>query len=121
MPAPEAIRRPELVDEFRWRLSQARLALARTVALTDDELARLEGHQPGPRAEDAANELAAFVLSRLEGRERHELDEIDAAQARLEAGVFGVCERCHAAVPLARLRTMPATRFCVACQRGAER
>jgi len=121
MHTDEAIRRPELVHEFRRRLADARLSLARTVAVTDQELAHLDGHHPGPRADDSASELAAALLSRLEGRERHELDEIDAAQARLEAGGYGVCETCRAAVPLARLRTMPATRFCLACQARAER
>lgn len=117
----EAIHRPDMVDEFRGRLAAARLALARSVAVTDQELAHLDGHHPGPRADDSATELAAALLSRLEGRERHELDEIDAAQVRLEAGVYGVCETCRTAVPLARLRTMPATRFCRPCQARAER
>lgn len=121
MHTDEAIRRPEMVDEFRGRLAAARLVLARTVAETDQELAHLEGHHPGRRADDSASELAAALLSRLEGRERHELDEIDAAQARLEAGVYGVCEGCRTAVPLARLRTMPATRCCRVCQARAER
>ena len=121
MHAHEAVQKPELVDEFRRRLAAAGLALARTVALTDEELARLEGHQPGSRAEDAASELAAVLLSRLEGRERHELDEIAAAQARLAAGVYGVCETCRSPIPLARLRTMPAARYCLACQTRAER
>jgi RNA polymerase-binding transcription factor DksA len=63
---------------------------------------------------------AMAILSRLEGRERHELDEIAAAQARLESGVFGVCERCGKAIPLARLRALPITRSCLACEAARE-
>lgn len=109
-----------VVEEFRRRLQEMRQRLIRTVVQTDEELATLEAHQPGGPAEDVATELGAAILSRLEGREKHELDEIDAAQARLEAGVFGTCEACSRPIPLARLRAMPTARLCVACQAREE-
>jgi RNA polymerase-binding transcription factor DksA len=62
-----------------------------------------------------------MLLSRLEGRDRHALDAIDAAQARLAAGTYGTCERCVRPIPLERLRATPTTRFCVACQHREER
>ena len=102
--------------EFRRRLAAARLRLARTVAATDEDLAALGRREFLELAEEAATGVVRDILGRLEDRERHELDEIDAAQARLEAGVFGVCERCHQAIPLARLRAMPETRHCAMCQ-----
>ena len=108
--------RSALITELRQRLTTARLELARTVALTDDELATLEAHQAGEFAGNAATSVVSDVLSRLDGQARHELDEIDEAQARLEAGRFGVCECCHGAIPLARLRAIPTARYCVACQ-----
>ncbi len=111
----------DLVDEFAQRLRAARAELYRTVAQTDDELATLESHQPGAPGEDVNTELATAVLSRLEGQEKHELDEIDAAQARLAAGTFGVCEGCGTPIPLTRLRAMPTARSCVPCQLKRER
>ena len=109
-----------VVEEFRRMLQEMRARLFRTVVQTDEELATLETHQPGGPAEDVATELGAAVLSRLEGLEKHEMDEIDAAQARLEAGVFGTCEGCGRPIPLARLRAMPTARLCVACQAREE-
>jgi RNA polymerase-binding transcription factor len=109
------------VEEWRRLLAEARRRIVRDVALTDEELATLEGHQPGAPTEDATRELVEGVLSRLEGREKHELDEIDAAQARLEAGTYGVCEGCGQTIMLARLRAVPTTRFCVPCQTEVER
>jgi RNA polymerase-binding transcription factor DksA len=87
----------DLVEEIRRRLAQARRDIYATVATTDEELATLETHQPGSPPEDAATETASAILSRLEGREKHELDEIDAAQARLAAGTYGSCEGCRRA------------------------
>jgi DnaK suppressor protein len=102
--------------EFRERLAAARLRLARTVAATDKEMRALAPPESREIAEDAATDILGGILERLEGQERHELDEIDAAQARLEAGLFGVCERCRQAIPLARLRAMPTARHCAICQ-----
>jgi DnaK suppressor protein len=109
-----------LVEEFRGRLLEVRSGLLRTIAVTDDELATLEGHQPGAPIEDAAREEVLGTLSRLGHRERHELEEIYAAGARLDAGTFGVCEDCRKPLPLDRLRAMPIARYCVPCQQGRE-
>jgi RNA polymerase-binding transcription factor len=109
-----------LTAEFRDRLARARLALARTVATTDAELETLAARESRELAEDAALGTVGEILARLDGQERHELDEIDAAQARLEAGVFGACQTCHRAIPLTRLRAMPAARQCAVCQEREE-
>ena len=107
--------------EFRGRLREARRQLLRTVVVTDDELASLSAHEPGALVEDSARGAMADLLARLEGRERHELDEIHAAQARLETGSFGVCEDCGGAIPLPRLRAVPWARHCLGCQARDER
>jgi DnaK suppressor protein len=110
-----------MVQEFAERLARARRDICATVATTDEELATLEAHQAGNLTEDAATEVVTTILSRLEGREKHALDEIDAAQARLAAGTYGVCERCACAIPIERLRALPSARHCVACQHREER
>jgi DnaK suppressor protein len=113
-------RRPRLTAEFRQRLAAMRWSLARTVATTDEELATLEAQQRSEFGEGATTGAVGDLLSRLDGRERHELDEIDAAQRRLETGVFGVCDSCHRAIPLARLRAVPTALQCATCQARTE-
>jgi DnaK suppressor protein len=109
------------IAEFRLLLEGARGRLLRTVAVTDDELQSLAANERGAFIEDSARRAVADLLGRLEGRERHELDEIQAAQARLETGGFGVCEACGAPIPLSRLRAVPWARHCIACQTKGER
>jgi RNA polymerase-binding transcription factor len=116
----QPISRTTLVDEFRRRLSHERERLLRTVAITDEELATLERHEPGGVTEDAAKELVTAILGRLEDRERHTIAEIDAALARLEAGTFGVCESCAQPIVLVRLRARPMARYCLGCQARQE-
>ena len=45
---------------------------------------------------------------------RTALREIEAAIGRLEAGTYGICERCGNPIEPARLEALPATRFCIA-------
>ena len=48
---------------------------------------------------------------------RHHLAEVDAALARVEAGTYGVCERCGQEIGQPRLEALPATRTCIGCAR----
>jgi len=41
--------------------------------------------------------------------------DLDAALVRLDAGGYGVCERCGRQIPADRLAVRPAARTCVAC------
>ena len=43
-----------------------------------------------------------------------QLDEIDHALAKMDAGTYGRCEVCGEPIAEARLEAMPATRFCIA-------
>jgi DnaK suppressor protein len=109
-----------LREELRGRLLAARDELLRTVATTDEELATLEAHQPGGPIEDVAHDEALAILSRVDDRERHALDEIFIAFAKLGTDLYGICEGCGGKLPLARLRAMPTARYCLACQTRGE-
>ena len=114
-------RAQSLRSEFERRLREARREVWRTVVRTNEELETLAVDQGRSLSEDAGSVAVSGVLSRLDTAERRLLGEIDAARARLAAGTFGVCERCGKAIPLRRLRALPAARLCVACEQAAER
>jgi RNA polymerase-binding transcription factor DksA len=111
---------PNVASEFRQLLQNARGQLLRRVLVTEDEMHGLADHEPGTLVEDSSRAVMADLLERIDGRERHELDEIQAAQARLESGTFGTCEACRRPVPLSRLRALPWTRHCLGCQTEEE-
>ncbi len=48
-------------------------------------------------------------------RAREAMADIEHALERLDAGTYGSCEECGAAIPFERLEAVPAARFCVAC------
>jgi len=59
-------------------------------------------------AAERAAELAAL------DRARADLDDVDRALARLDAGTYGTCEVCAAALDDALLASAPAARLCAA-------
>ncbi|HEY7540789.1 MAG TPA: TraR/DksA C4-type zinc finger protein [Methylomirabilota bacterium] len=74
-----------LASEFRRRLAVARRYLLRA-ATTGDR----------PRGKRALRDLRA-------------------AEARLDAGMYGLCESCSRPISLSRLRASPVTRRCARC------
>ena len=103
-------------ERLRAGLRDLRSQFLRTAAATEGEVATLEDREPGAPIEDAARQEVIGILARLDDRERQEMEEIDAAFARLHAGTYGVCESCGGSIPLPRLQAMPATRHCLTCQ-----
>ena len=54
---------------------------------------------------------------------RRELEDIDAALERIQAGRYGACLACGGPMGLQRLRAIPEARYCMACsgqRHGAE-
>jgi hypothetical protein len=62
----------------------------------------------------------ARLLDRVRERDRHTLEEIYRALAKIPGGVYGTCEGCHEPIALERLRAIPETRYCLECERGPE-
>jgi RNA polymerase-binding protein DksA len=54
----------------------------------------------------------------LSAQARAAVEEIDAALARLDAGTYGVCEKCGTDIPKERLKALPHAALCVQCKSG---
>ena len=76
-----------------------------------------EGHQ----ADRAAETLDRGVELSLEDNAEHLLEAIDSALARVEAGSYGMCERCGHAIAHERLEALPWATKCIECKRLEER
>jgi RNA polymerase-binding transcription factor DksA len=55
-------------------------------------------------------------LMTLEQEMRDRATAIEDALQRMDEGTYGTCERCGRYIPLARLRVMPFSNYCVDCQ-----
>ena len=69
----------------------------------------------------AAYSYSKEVLMGLGENERAKLRLVEEALAKINEGVYGVCERCETAIPVKRLDLLPFTRYCVQCQSDLEK
>lgn len=108
----------KLLESERRRVAGNLWRVSKDVAedSSGDELSTNDQH-PAERAtedEDLSRDLA------LRADFTHLLAEVDAAQARLEEGRYGNCERCGRPIDDERLEALPATRLCLADQVGGQ-
>lgn len=73
---------------------------------------------------DPEGATIAFERSQLDAlvkQTQRQLDEIDAACERVEAGTYGQCEACGTEIGDDRLHARPAARVCIRCAASARR
>lgn len=110
-----------MTDGPRRRLAAERVGtLGRLASLTAafDEVVAASKDTNADDEHDPEGATIAFERSQVEAlvrQARTHLAEIDAAEARLEAGAYGTCERCGEPIAAARLEARPTARACIGC------
>lgn len=109
------------VQQTRSRLAAEReTARLRLASLTGDYDAVVAASRDtnADDEHDSEGSTIAFERSQIGALVRQlrlHLDEIDAATARLDAGTYGICERCGTAIAADRLEARPVARLCIRC------
>ena len=110
---------PERRLVFRAALVAER---ARLVA----ELAEMQPEPPGQITYGSQAAAASHVFAQqrdlaLRDRTERQLQQVDAALARLDDGSYGRCRSCAKPIPEERLEALPWAALCIDCQRKAGR
>lgn len=102
----------------------------RRKALLQSKLAELQGaprntedlqieYLADPLDQVRSNTDREMAVQRLD-RQTRLIHEIESAIAKIDEGVYGLCEHCEDPIPRKRLDVMPWARQCVACQSKSE-
>lgn len=75
----------------------------------------------GSQAAAASQVFAQQRDLALHDRSQAQLELVDAALARLEAGTYGACLRCGRPIAPARLEALPWAAHCITCQSIVDR
>ncbi|MGL3148909.1 TraR/DksA family transcriptional regulator [Microbacterium sp. A82] len=103
-----------LLEMLRREASDRTDAIASTLtALTHDRSSQSDDDEHDPEGVPLSAEWSR-LSGVLEGA-REELQQVDDALARMDAGAYGVCANCGERIPLARLRVRPFAEYCVPC------
>lgn len=111
----------EVIDEIKQALLSKKASLSKNINTELDEMRTAsEGHHLADMDDlggDANDEETNYKILEIESAE---LDQIDYALERIEAGNYGVCEECEKPINAERLRALPFASLCIACKRSQE-
>jgi DnaK suppressor protein len=111
--------RKDALLRLHERLVSQRTALRKK--LNEDSQFDDRCYSTGGDVGDAANNGAQNELNtQLKALESRELGQIERAIELIRAGRYGRCEVCNDSIPIARLKALPYTPYCVDCQRAQE-
>ncbi|MBI2357822.1 MAG: TraR/DksA C4-type zinc finger protein [Deltaproteobacteria bacterium] len=105
----------ETLQALSQRLREQRKAFLKEFKEAETALGFFAEDRESEIEQRAQGERAARFLACLDDRSIRAVAEIDAALERISAGNYGKCQHCGKEIPVARLRTVPATRVCVEC------
>ena len=103
-----------LLAALRREASGRAAALEGTLTqLTHDRSSQSDDDEHDPEGVPLSAEWSR--LSGLLDGARDELEQVDAALGRMDAGTYGICANCGRSIPIARLRVRPFAELCVPC------
>jgi RNA polymerase-binding transcription factor DksA len=100
-----------LAEHRRFRLDQLDQLTAQQIGAPTGQVDSLD-----TSADNARVEVSAAV----EAAAHQALEDIESALARMDAGRYGGCVECDAAIPIERLFAIPQAPLCMRCQQRAE-
>lgn len=104
---------PEPPAFYRDILLQNRQDVLSSLGLTFDCLAQFGRVAEEDQAKITHDEFVSLRLNRLEYQKLRLVNE---ALDRLDAGEYGVCEKCEEPIHAKRLRALPWAKYCIRCQ-----
>jgi RNA polymerase-binding protein DksA len=110
----------EILEKYRARLRTLLQQVEQRVFRLETDLYHMEAERHIEHTDHAQEEAVNDEMIALDERSRQQVQEIQAALARIEEGTYGECTRCGASINPKRLEMLPTTRFCVRCQEQME-
>ena len=112
---------PITLETYRQRLLYQQQQIVTRIFEIEEDLQKPLSERQIEYMDKAQEEVPEEVLTRLDEQGRREVEDIQAALARLEAGTYGRCESCGEAISVVRLDALPMARRCLHCQEQIEK
>jgi DnaK suppressor protein len=110
----------ETLQKYRELLLAQQQQIEQRIFRLETDLQAMESEREIERTDHIQEEAVNDTMIELDERSRRLSEEIQAALARLDDGIYGDCEVCGEPINPARLEVLPTARRCVACQAEAE-
>lgn len=111
-----------LKEELEAELARVQAGVAEMEAADRESLSEASGENAyrDHMADQGSATFERELDITLEENLRRRLAEVKAALDRVEAGTYGICERCGAEIPEERLEAVPTASLCIQCKAAEE-
>ena len=109
------------IKRFRKMLEESKKALLVNARKTLMEESNFDTDDLPDEIDLASSEYTQSMIFRLRDREKFLLKKIERALQRMDAGTFGICERCEDEISAKRLEARPVTTLCIRCKEEQEK
>jgi DnaK suppressor protein len=114
------------VEKYKKILTEERDRLATDLKRIEDRAAgrdRLHSVQAGQDFDEPGGDAATETVERAQSMAvgaslREQLDEVNAALAKIEEGTYGICDSCGKQITKKRLSVLPWATLCKECRSG---
>jgi DnaK suppressor protein len=107
----------DLVEKCKMKLINAKTDLLNRVRESRQDLHNADDNKGGDEGDQTLRALAESEFLSMHERLRKQLMEIESALARIEKGLYGICEETEETIEADRLLAIPWTRLSI---EGAE-
>ena len=111
---------PSTLETSRQQLLTLQQQIVQRIFDLEECMLAMDADRDIERTDRVQEEAAEVALTALDEQGRREMEAIQAALARIDAGTYGLCDTCGETISAARLTAMPTARRCVACQERLE-
>ncbi len=109
------------LKRFKKMLEESKKALLMNARKTLMEESNFDTDDLPDEIDLASSEYSQSMIFRLRDREKFLLKKIERALQRMDAGTFGICERCEDEISAKRLEARPVTTLCIRCKEEQEK
>lgn len=107
----------QLVEQCKQKLIEVKSEILNRVRESRQDLYNAEDNKGGDEGDQTMRALAESEFLSMHERLRNQLMEIESALARIEQGIYGICEETEEPIEPERLLAIPWTRLSI---EGAE-
>ena len=108
------------LETYRQRLLTLQQQMLQRIFGMEESMLAMDTDRDIERTDRVQEEAVEVALTALDEQGRREMEAIQAALARIDAGTYGICDTCGETISAARLTAMPMASRCVECQERLE-
>lgn len=104
------------IDELKAILLERKESLSKNIHNSIDSIDQLKNQDINDELDYADFVSDSFTEGMIANHQLDELNQIEEALKKINAGTYGICDMCGINIPIGRLKAKPFAKFCTECR-----